>query len=120
MFDIKFGLSEDKPTATLELPAMTEPLKLSAGELGEVIQHLAWLRASMLPANAPVDPTPGTPVSSVPAVRWFVSEDEIPEQSRLHLLHPGFGWLWIPLHQEAFDAMSEKIRLFLQPKPRMQ
>ena len=120
MFEMKLFLSEDKTEFTLTLPSMTEPVKMSAGELDDFIRQLAWTRASMQPEHAPVDLTPETQISSVPAVRWQMTEDEFPGQTRLFLLHPGFGWLWIPLDRPAFDRLSESARLFLQARPSMQ
>lgn len=113
-------LSDDKTVATLELPAMAEPLKVSAEDLSELIRHLAWLRSSMEPAHPAEDLKQGAPVSVVPAIRWQATEDDFPGQARLYLLHPGFGWLHIPLHRPAFDDMSAKLRLFLQDRPQIQ
>ena len=81
-------------------------MRFSAPELEEFTRHLAWIRASMQPAMEPVDLTPATPIAPNAAIRWQVTEDALPGQFRLHLLHPGFGWMWIPLHREAFDAIS--------------
>jgi hypothetical protein len=120
VFEMKMTLAEDRKTAEVTLPGMTAPLVLSADDMSEIIRHLAWLRASMEPAHPAVDLTPGTLTSVVPAIRWQATEDEIPGQARLYLLHPGFGWLHIPLHRPAFDDMSAKLRLFLQARPAMQ
>jgi hypothetical protein len=108
------SLSEDRAEASINLPSMTTPLKMSAEELSEFVRHLAWLRASMKPEMERVDLTPETPVSSVPAVRWQVTEDAVPGQFHLYLLHPGFGWLGIPMDRSNFDQMSAAARLFLQ------
>jgi hypothetical protein len=115
---MKISLSDDKTEAAIGLPSAN--LKLSAKGLSDLIRHLAWLRAGMLPAHAPVNLVPETQISNVPAIRWQATEDPIPGQSRLFLLHPGFGWLYIPLDQAAFDKLSERVRLFLQAQPSIQ
>jgi hypothetical protein len=120
MFTMNLGISEDRSELSIGLPKMSEPLKVSAVELDEVIRQLAWFRASMLPAHAPVDLTPDTLLSSMPAIRWQATEDTIAEQSRLHLLHPGFGWVWIPLDKAAFHTLTQRVLLFLRPRTRMQ
>jgi hypothetical protein len=119
-FEMKAGLSLDKAEATLELPTMTEPLKMAASDLDEVIRHLAWIRTAMLPAHEPVDLVQGAQVSSVPAIRWQVTEDAIAGQFHLYLLHPGFEWLGIPMDRANFDKMSEAARLFLQAQRAVQ
>jgi hypothetical protein len=68
----------------------------------------------MLPAHPAVDLTPDTVVSSVPAIRWQVAPDTFPAQFRHYLLHPGFGWVWIPMDQPNFEKMVEAGRMFLQ------
>jgi hypothetical protein len=118
MFEMTVSLSDDRAECIFAGPSITAPAKLAAGQLDEIIRQLAWVRASMLPAHEPVDLTPETLVSSVPAIRWQATEDTLPEQSRLHLLHPGFGWIWIPLDRSTFDLLSARTRLFLQPRSR--
>jgi hypothetical protein len=106
MFQMQIQLQPDKTEASVSLPTMASPLKMSAEELSDLIRQLAWLRASMLPEYPRENMKSGTQVSSVPAVHWQVTEDAIPEQFRLHLLHPGFGWLAIPMDESNFDQMS--------------
>jgi hypothetical protein len=120
MFDMTLAPTADPSQVALTLPTMTGPLTMTAAELEELILHLAWARASMQPPRAPVDMTPTTLVSSVPAIRWQVTEDVLPQQCRLCLLHPGFGWLWIPLDGASFDNLSRAARTFLQPRPPVQ
>ena len=57
MFEIYLALSDDRTEASIQLPSMGGPQKMSAGELSELIRHLAQLRANMSLAPAP-DPTP--------------------------------------------------------------
>jgi hypothetical protein len=116
MFELTLSLSDDKKTALVALPNMAAPQNLSADELSDLIRHLAWLRAGMEPRHEPVDLTPDTLVSNVPAIRWQVTEDDIQSQCRLYLLHPGFGWSHIPLDQPSFDDLSAKARMFLRAK----
>jgi hypothetical protein len=119
--EMKIKLAEDKGSLELQLPV--EPggaLTLNSHELSDLIRHLAWMRTQILPAYPPVDLTPETLVSNVPAIRWQATEDDVPQQSRLYLLHPGFGWLHIPLNRAAFDNMSAKIRMFLQQSKKLQ
>jgi hypothetical protein len=119
-FKIILGLAEDRLSMDLTLPTSASPQRIDAEELSDLIRQLAWIRASMLPALPPVDLTPETQISSVPAIRWQATEDSLPEQSRLFLLHPGFGWSYIPLNRASFDDMSAKLRLFLQPRAKLQ
>lgn len=114
MFEMRVSVSKDRKELSLDMPNMSQPLNMSALELDEVIRQLAWIRASMLPEHEQVDLRPTDLVSAVPAVRWQATEDTIPGQSRLHLLHPGYGWIWIPLDRETFDGISQSVRLFLQ------
>jgi hypothetical protein len=115
MPEIKIDLVDDKTAVTLTFSHVDGPVKFSAQELGGLIQHLGWIRALMLPPILPVDLTLETPVSAVPAVRWQVTDDpKVPGLCRLLLLHPGFGWLYIPLGKAAFDDLSKSARIFLQ------
>ena len=114
-FEMKFQLSLDSTDATVTL-GDGAAVKMSASELDEVIRQLGWLRASMQPRHAPVNPTPETLFSTVPAIRWHVTDDMLPSQARLFLLHPGFGWIWIPLDQEAFDKISRAVQPYLQTR----
>jgi len=114
VFEMKLGLSEDRKTASITLPGMTEPLQMNASEVEETIRHLAWFRSSMEPRIEPVDLKEETPISSVPAVRWQVTQDELPAQFRLFLLHPGFGWSYIPMDKASYDQMSAAARTFLE------
>ena len=57
MFEILSGLSEDRTEASVQLPSMAGPQKMSADELSELIRHLTQLRADMSPAHEN-DPTP--------------------------------------------------------------
>ena len=71
MFEIYVALSEDRTEASLQLPSMGGPQKMSADELSELIRHLTQLRADMSPAHEP-DPTPkiqtvGAPDAELPA-----------------------------------------------------
>lgn len=112
-FAMKVEMSPDSTEATVAI-GDGAAVKMSASELDEVIRQLGWLRASMQPAHAPVDPTPETLVSVVPALRWYVTDDTRPRQARLFLLHLGFGWIWIPLDEEAFGRISRAVQPFLQ------
>ena len=58
MFEILSGLSEDRTEASVQLPSMAGPQKMSADELSELIRHLTQLRADMSPARENDDPTP--------------------------------------------------------------
>ena len=51
MFEILSGLSEDRTEASVQLPSMAGPQKMSADELSELIRHLTQLRADMSPAH---------------------------------------------------------------------
>ena len=118
-FEIKLRLAEDRRTVEMMPAASTTPQTMNANELSDLIRQLAWVRAGMLPAHEPVDLKPETTISSVPAIRWQATEDLVPEQARLFLLHPGFGWIYIPLDRPSFDDMSAKTRLFLQRRMQM-
>jgi hypothetical protein len=119
-FEINLCLAEDRRTIAMTPPTSTKPQTMNADELSNLIRHLAWIRARMLPAHEPVDLKPETPISGVPAIRWQATEDVVPEQARLFLLHPGFGWIYIPLDRHSFDDMSAKTRLFLQRRLQLQ
>lgn len=114
MFEMNLELSQDRKTVSITLPGMTAPQEMNGPELQELIQHLAWVRSSMEPQIEPVDLKPETQISSVPAVRWQVTQDDIPAQFRLFLLHPGFGWSYIPMDRESFGQMSAAARMFLE------
>jgi len=116
-FEANLWLSDDRTTFGLTLPNMTAPQMMSADDLSDLIRHLARKRAEMLPAHENVAPNQDTPVSRVPAIRWHVIEDLVPGQFRLYLLHPGFGWLWMPLNRSSFDQISRAARMFLQARP---
>ncbi len=114
MFNAEFKLSEDQKTALLTLPNMLAPLSMNTEEVSDLIRHLAWLRTSMIPPHEAVDLKPETQTSSVPAIRYQVVQDDVPEQCRLFLLHPGFGWLHIHLTREAVSKIATDAQIFLQ------
>ena len=47
MFEIYLALSDDRTEASVQLPSMGGPQKMSADELSELIRHLSQLRADM-------------------------------------------------------------------------
>ena len=51
MFEIYMALSDDRTEASIQLPSMGGPQKLSADELSDLIRHLTRLRADMSPAH---------------------------------------------------------------------
>ena len=114
MFQISVGLSEDRKTANVHLPTMASAQPMSADELSELIRQLAWVRTSMEPQHPAVDITPETLISNVPAVRYQVVEDDVPDQCRLFLLHPGFGWLYIHLPREAVTKIATDAQMFFR------
>jgi hypothetical protein len=57
MFEIYLALSDDRTEASVQLPSMGGPEKMSADELSEFIRLLAQLRAEMSQAHEP-NPTP--------------------------------------------------------------
>jgi hypothetical protein len=59
MVEINLALSDDRTEASVQLPSMGGPQKMSADELSELIRLLAQLRADMSQAHEP-DPTPKT------------------------------------------------------------
>ena len=71
MFEIFLALSEDRTEASVQLPSMGGPQKMSADELSELIRHLTQLRADMSPAHEPDPPTKietvGAPDPELPA-----------------------------------------------------
>ena len=120
MFEMILSMSEDRAEATISLPGMTEPLKMTATEMDDFIRHLTWHRASMRPAHEAADPKTDTQVSVVPAIRWYVTEDALPSQCRLFLLHPGFGWSGIPLDAASFEKLARTARRILRRRPSIQ
>ena len=56
MFEIKLALSDDRTEASVQLPSMGGPQKLSADELSELIRLLTQLRSDMSLTHR--DPTP--------------------------------------------------------------
>ena len=109
---IDFKLSADRET--LDLRVEGDSVSLKADEITELMRHLAWIRSTMVPAIPRVDITATTAMTAVPAVRWQVSEDPIPGQYRLHILHPGYGWVWIALDRADCDRIGKCGHLFLQ------
>jgi hypothetical protein len=57
MFEIYLALSDDRTEASIQLPSMGGPQKMSADELFQLIRHLTQLRADMSLAHEH-DPTP--------------------------------------------------------------
>ncbi len=64
----------------------------------------------MLPQHPNEALKPETVVSNIPAVRWHATEDTVPGQARLYMLHPGFGWLFMGLHQISVDDIAATMR----------
>jgi hypothetical protein len=107
-------LSDDRRTAEIQMPGTLGSLTLNAAEMTEFIYRMAWLRSTMLPEHPHQDLTPETQISNVPAVRWQATEHTEEGQAKLFMLHPGFGWLFIPLHQPSFEAMALKLKAILR------
>jgi hypothetical protein len=68
MFEIFLALSEDRTEASVQLPSMGGPQKMSADELSELIRHLTQLRADMSAAQIQTvgPPDPELPASAPP------------------------------------------------------
>jgi hypothetical protein len=47
MFEISLALTDDRTEASVQLPSMGGPQKMSADELSELIRHLTQLRMEM-------------------------------------------------------------------------
>ncbi len=112
--EMNLGLSEDRLTAEIQMPGTLGTLKLKADELTEFLYHLAGLRASMLPQHPNEALKPETLISNIPAVRWHATEDQVPGQARLYMLHPGFGWLFMGLLPQSVEDMAGTLRMIFR------
>ena len=114
MRDASFTISEDRTTATIPFPGVSEPTKMDADALQRLILDLALVRAQMEPCVPDRELDHGAVVSAVPGLRWVVMVDpEVPTLMRLCMLHPGIGWIWISLSRTQAAAMSGAVQNLL-------
>lgn len=109
MFDLKFTFVRRQSNVLIDLPIMRSPIRLSASDLDDLIRKLAWLRRFMAPSHYLTQPTPDT---SIPATQWLATADTATGTWGLHLLHPGLGWISIPLDPNALDNLINGMRLY--------
>ena len=117
MVQLRCGLSADSKVATIEL----EPrAKFTATQLEELLHLIAGLRALTKPPVPDENPTPQTRSSSVACIRWYLTKYPAAQtQIRLHLLHPGFGWVWIPLSEGVVTRMTGLMQHLLRNRPQL-
>ena len=105
---IAMQLSDDRTVAHLTTVSQPEhSVDLTAVELEAAARAFIACRADMLPARYLDNPIGGTPVLSARQMRWWISgmDDGI----QVCLLHPGLGWIGIPLDKEGAKELKATI-----------
>ena len=117
MAKVELKLSDDR--RGLDLTGTQDTVTFSAVEVDDLIRILSGIRAAMVPAIPNGAPASGTQAATAPNMTWYVRVDPaLITQCQLWLLHPGLGWMAIPLPksrlsrlmlalQQAHDAMPE-------------
>lgn len=99
--DLGLTLSEDRETLSLKAAEAT----LDAAGLEELLELLIQYRTEMLPRRPSIDPFPGTRVLTSPLARWYM-DGGADEAVLLGIMHPGLGWVGIPLNVEGAAALA--------------
>ena len=121
MADITLALGPEAKTAELTISGLAEPISLSVADVDTLIQHLAGLRASMQPAFPDQDPAPGTRAVSGAGMRWFARQDpQVETQGQLWMMHPGYGWLSIPLAKTGLAQLAGQLQHIHDRLPKLQ
>lgn len=102
-----WSLTDDKKSLQVVFP--TEPpagIRLDHIDVEDMIEKLAAMRVGMEPPMPLRDPFAGTRILAHPAGRWFLD----PQPSghiMLCILHPGIGWVGLPMTPKALLSMME-------------
>jgi hypothetical protein len=83
-------------TGLLVTPALTEPFILTTKAVDGLIRALIGLRAGMVPAHAPPEPGGGIQALVHEHMQWAVQPNSSGGITLL-VLHPGAGWIALPL-----------------------
>jgi hypothetical protein len=110
---LEFSISEDKQFLIVT-PMNGDSFAVDATVLEEMIWALAEWRIALKPEVPGVDPVPGTEMRSHPSMRWHASVTPS-GVSLVALMHPGFGWIGIPLDREGGEKLISEL-LKAQPK----
>ena len=71
----------------------------------------------MLPPRPMVDPAPGTEMQTAAGMRWHVETLRDPLLALVGLLHPGVGWVAIPLEKAQAKELVRSLRRAAAPLP---
>jgi hypothetical protein len=112
-------LSEDRTTVTLELGGSQGAVTITrdAAAVESLIRALIVARAEMLPPRPMVDPVPGTEMQTAAGMRWHVETLRDPLLALVGLLHPGVGWVAIPLEKAQAKELVRSLRRATAPLP---
>ena len=114
-------IDPDRRHATIPFEGKAKPLRVDAGGLEALIQGLAGVRSEMVPAVPKDDPQRDARQRIGSCRRWYVMQDpDVPTCVRLCLLHPGIGWVWIPLRADQVAGMTEMMGQIVQTLPKVQ
>lgn len=90
-----------------------------AEDLDKMIRFLAAARAQMQPAH-PVQLTVGTPVLGHAGMACYVGPDALPTQVRICMMHPGTGWIGMPLSEAGARKVAADLFEALRRRPVVQ
>jgi hypothetical protein len=112
-------LGEDRTTLTIELggPQGAVTVTRDAAAVESLIRALIVARAEMLPPRPMVDPVPGTEMQTAAGMRWHVETLRDPLLALVGLLHPGVGWVAIPLEKAQAKELVRSLRRATAPLP---
>jgi hypothetical protein len=105
-----FSLDSDRRTVTVSFPAdLPTEMKLSAGQVEEMLLKLGEFRALMKPA-VPAEWPLGQQFRAHRNLRWVTETEAMVGDSVLHLRDPRFGWLHYVFPREMARRLG---RLFI-------
>jgi hypothetical protein len=108
MGKLRPAISPDKKTAVLQSDDGQAPVMDSAA-VEDLIWDLMGCRENMYPPRHQGDPLPGTRVAVAERMRWWIQPGGLPDSVELAVMHPGLGWLAVPLQGEGIDRFVEEI-----------
>lgn len=114
-----WSISDDRMKLTLTLPTPQGPIVIEqdAKAVEALLEALILARVEMQPPRPLVDPAPGTKMATGAGMRWYAETLHQQKLALLGLLHPGTGWVAIPLEKTQAQDLVRALRRVIAPLP---
>jgi hypothetical protein len=116
---MKIELTPDKQNCVIEIQS-GGPVSTNAPGLDILMRHLAIIRSQMQPGHPTSEPARETITSETANMRWSFGPHPIETQARLGIMHPGYGWISIPLGRVELERLKNAIDGALIKLPKLQ